>query len=50
MGCPDLDWVSLSRGMGVPATRGPMTAEFDAQFQAAVAERGPRLIDAVSAQ
>jgi thiamine pyrophosphate-dependent acetolactate synthase large subunit-like protein len=35
--------------MGVPATRAATTAEFDAQFQAAVAERGPRLIEAVIA-
>jgi acetolactate synthase-1/2/3 large subunit len=47
IGSPDLDWVSLARGMGVPATRAATAAEFDAQFQVAVAERGPRLIEAV---
>jgi acetolactate synthase-1/2/3 large subunit len=44
---PDLDFVSLARGMGVPATRAATAAEFTAQFREAVSERGPRLIEAV---
>jgi acetolactate synthase-1/2/3 large subunit len=47
IGRPDLDWVSLSRGMGVPAARAATVAEFDAQFRAAMQERGPRLIEAI---
>jgi acetolactate synthase-1/2/3 large subunit len=47
IGRPDLDFVSLSEGMGVPATRATTAAEFTAQFHAAVRERGPRLIEAV---
>jgi acetolactate synthase I/II/III large subunit len=47
LGRPDLDFISLSRGMGVPATRATTAAEFTEQFHIAVAERGPRLIEAV---
>jgi acetolactate synthase-1/2/3 large subunit len=44
---PALDWVQLSEAMGVPATRATTAAEFTAQFQTAMHERGPRLIEAV---
>jgi acetolactate synthase-1/2/3 large subunit len=47
LGQPDLDFVSLSRGMGVPATRATTAAEFTSQFRTAISERGPRLIEAV---
>ncbi len=44
---PDLDWVRLSEGMGVPATRATTADEFMARFRAAVREKGPALIEAV---
>ncbi len=44
---PDLDFVSLAAGMGVPATQATTAEEFAAQFRTAVALRGPRLIEAV---
>lgn len=44
---PDLDWVSLARGMGVEATRVETVEEFSAAFRSAMAHRGPRLIEAV---
>jgi acetolactate synthase-1/2/3 large subunit len=47
LGRPDLDFVSLAAGMGVPATRATTAEEFTAQFQAALAIKGPRLIEAV---
>lgn len=47
IGRPDLDWVSLSKGMGVSATRATTTAQFHAQFREAVQHNGPRLIEAV---
>ena len=47
IGRPDLDWVRLSEGMGVAATRAATAADFDAQFRSAVEARGPRLIEAV---
>jgi acetolactate synthase-1/2/3 large subunit len=47
IGRPDLDWVAISRGMGVEATRATDAAEFHAQFRDAIHVRGPRLIEAV---
>jgi acetolactate synthase-1/2/3 large subunit len=44
---PDLDWVKLSEGMGVPATRATTADEFIARFRAAVSQAGPTLIEAV---
>jgi acetolactate synthase-1/2/3 large subunit len=49
IGRPDLDWVSLAKGMGVSATRAATAAEFHTQFRNAIAENGPRLIEAVIA-
>jgi acetolactate synthase-1/2/3 large subunit len=44
---PDLDFVALAAGMGVPATRAGTSADFAAQLQRALAEPGPHLIEAV---
>ena len=44
---PDLDFVSLARGMGVPATRAETAAEFSEQLARALAEPGPNLVEAV---
>ena len=44
---PDLDWVAMSRGMGVPAQRVADTAAFAAAWRRSVAEPGPSLIEAV---
>ncbi|HEY3609643.1 MAG TPA: acetolactate synthase large subunit [Pseudonocardiaceae bacterium] len=44
---PDLDFVSLATGMGVPATRARTAEELADQFAKAVAEPGPHLIEAV---
>ncbi|MGO8916197.1 MAG: acetolactate synthase large subunit [Stellaceae bacterium] len=44
---PVLDWVSLAQGMGVEASRAATAEEFADQFAAAMAGRGPRLIEAV---
>ncbi len=49
IGRPDLDWVSLARGLGVEASRAQTAAEFTAQFGRAIESRGPRLIEAVLA-
>jgi len=45
---PDLDFVSLARGFGVPATRAESASELARQLAAAHAEPGPHLIDAVT--
>jgi acetolactate synthase-1/2/3 large subunit len=47
---PDLDFVALASGMGVPATRATNAEEFDAQLAEAMATRGPRLIEAMVVQ
>jgi acetolactate synthase I/II/III large subunit len=44
---PELNWVKLANGMGVEASRAASNAEFAAQFQNAMHERGPRLIEVV---
>jgi len=42
---PSLDWVKLSEGMGVEAVRVETLEAFADVFQAAVRQRGPRLIE-----
>jgi acetolactate synthase-1/2/3 large subunit len=44
---PDLDFVALATGMGVPATRATTAEELHAALARAFAEPGPHLIDAV---
>lgn len=44
---PDLDFVALANGMGVPATRVTDAAEFTTQLERALSEPGPALIDAI---
>jgi acetolactate synthase-1/2/3 large subunit len=44
---PDLDFVALSHGLGVPATRARTAEELADQFAAATQEPGPHLIEAV---
>jgi acetolactate synthase-1/2/3 large subunit len=44
---PNLDFVAMSQGMGVPATRATTAEELADQFQKALAEPGPHLIEAV---
>jgi acetolactate synthase-1/2/3 large subunit len=47
LGGPDLDFVALATGMGVPATRATTAEELADQLRRALAEPGPHLIDAV---
>ena len=44
---PDLDFVAMATGMGVRATRASTAEEFNHQFAAAMAQKGPCLIEAV---
>lgn len=44
---PALDWVSLSRGMGVPAASVATAEAFITEFQKALKESGPYLIEAI---
>jgi acetolactate synthase-1/2/3 large subunit len=43
---PDLDFIALARGMGVPASRASTATEFARQLRQALAEPGPHLIEA----
>ena len=43
---PTLDWVKIAEGQGVPASRATTAEEFHKQFEAAMATKGPRLIEA----
>ncbi len=47
IGRPDLDWVSLGRGMGVEAGRATTNAEFTRELRAGLASEGPYLIEAM---
>jgi acetolactate synthase-1/2/3 large subunit len=44
---PDMDFVSIAQGMGVPATRATTAEEFTEQFEKALAAPGPALIEAM---
>ncbi|HVK24832.1 MAG TPA: thiamine pyrophosphate-dependent enzyme, partial [Actinokineospora sp.] len=44
---PDMDFVRIAEGMGVPATRATTAEELAEQFSRALAEPGPHLIDAM---
>jgi acetolactate synthase-1/2/3 large subunit len=44
---PDLDFVKISEGMGVPAARATTAEEFNTLLERAMHERGPRLIEAL---
>ncbi|SFO95816.1 acetolactate synthase-1/2/3 large subunit [Amycolatopsis arida] len=43
---PDMDFVRIAEGMGVPASRATTAEELAEQFSRALAEPGPHLIDA----
>jgi acetolactate synthase-1/2/3 large subunit len=47
LGDPAIDWVSYARGLGVPGKRCETAEAFDAAFANAMAEPGPKLIEAV---
>lgn len=45
LGRPDLDWVALAAGMGVPGERATTAGELTAALRRALAEPGPRLVE-----
>ena len=47
IGNPAPDLVSLDQGMGIHASQAINAEEFNAQFSEAMAQRGPRLIEAM---
>jgi acetolactate synthase-1/2/3 large subunit len=50
LGRPDLDWVRLAAGMGVPAQRATSAEEFHRLLAAFMNEPGPNLIEAVTSE
>ncbi len=44
---PDIDFMQLSEGMGVPATRANTIEDFNQQYQDAMNAMGPRLIEVI---
>jgi acetolactate synthase-1/2/3 large subunit len=46
LGDPKIDWVSLARGLGLPAVRCETAEAFEAEFADAMAHTGPRFIEA----
>jgi acetolactate synthase-1/2/3 large subunit len=44
---PDMDFVAIAQGMGVPATRATTAEEFTEQFEKALATPGPALVEAM---
>lgn len=47
IGNPGLDWLQIAQGMGVEASVARTAEEFNAQLGSAMAQKGPRLIEAV---
>jgi acetolactate synthase-1/2/3 large subunit len=47
LGNPDLDFVAMASGMGVPASRAHTAEDLAGQLRRALTEAGPHLIDAV---
>jgi acetolactate synthase-1/2/3 large subunit len=46
LGDPRTDWVSVAKGLGVPAVRCETAEEFESAFARAMAQRGPTFIEA----
>jgi acetolactate synthase-1/2/3 large subunit len=47
LGNPPIDWVSISRGMGVPAVRVDTAEKLTKELKAALSESGPCLIEMI---
>jgi acetolactate synthase I/II/III large subunit len=46
LGNPSIDWVSLAKGLGLPAVRCTTGEEFETAFAGAMSQRGPMFIEA----
>jgi acetolactate synthase-1/2/3 large subunit len=47
LGDPELNWVKLAEGMGVPGSRARTAEEFTCQLREAIRQSGPRLIEVI---
>ena len=44
---PEMNWARIGEGMGIEASRATTSEEFAAQYESAMQQRGPRLIEAM---
>jgi acetolactate synthase I/II/III large subunit len=44
---PEMNWMQIASGLGVEASRATTAEEFAAQYESAMRQRGPRLIEAI---
>jgi acetolactate synthase-1/2/3 large subunit len=44
---PEMNWTKIAEGLGVEASRATTCEEFASQYASALAQRGPRLIEAM---
>ena len=44
---PEMNWTQIATGLGVEASRATTAEEFAAQYESAMTNRGPRLIEAM---
>lgn len=44
---PEMNWVQIASGLGVEASRATTAEEFAAQYESAMKQKGPRLIEAM---
>jgi acetolactate synthase-1/2/3 large subunit len=44
---PEMNWARIAEGMGIEASRATTSEEFAAQYESAMKQRGPRLIEAL---
>jgi acetolactate synthase-1/2/3 large subunit len=47
LGDPNIDFVSIAKGMGLPSTRCATAEDFEKAFAGAMGQRGPTFIEAV---
>jgi acetolactate synthase-1/2/3 large subunit len=45
LGDPDVDWIPIAKGMGLPAVSCATAEEFEKTFAGAMAQRGPMFIE-----
>jgi len=44
---PEMNWARIGEGLGIESSRATTSEEFIAQYSSAMAQRGPRLIEAM---
>lgn len=44
---PEINWTSIATGLGIEASRAETAEQFSAQYESAMKQRGPRLIEAM---